>query len=182
MVNKKAAIELSMTTVVVIVLAMSMLILGLVLIRSIFTGATQNVVSINERVKAQIDKLFTEENQETALFLSNGIAQVSQGQSWGISFALKNPGGPGVGTKMVSYTVTADTPNAANCGGITNPMSLVVAGSSSGSQPISLDSGKSYYGLIRIQVPKDARIGCILRYHINPTGTGTTFDFDVEIR
>ena len=37
--QKKGAIELSMTTIVILVLAMSMLILGLVLIKAIFTGA-----------------------------------------------------------------------------------------------------------------------------------------------
>ena len=61
MVNTKGAIEMSMTTVVVIVLAMSMLILGLVLIRSIFTGATSSVDLLNDKVKGEIQNLFTEE-------------------------------------------------------------------------------------------------------------------------
>ena len=58
--NKKAAIELSIGTVVIIVLAMSMLILGLVLIRNIFTGATESVDQINDNVRSEIIKLFQE--------------------------------------------------------------------------------------------------------------------------
>ena len=52
--SKRAAIELSIGTVIIIVLAMSMLILGIVLIRSIFTGATESVNTINEKDKNQI--------------------------------------------------------------------------------------------------------------------------------
>ena len=44
--GKKGAMELSMGTIVILVLAMSMLILGLVLIRTIFMGAKYNVQTI----------------------------------------------------------------------------------------------------------------------------------------
>ena len=44
--QKRGAMELSIGTIVIIVLAMSMLILGLVLIRTIFTGAKYNIDTI----------------------------------------------------------------------------------------------------------------------------------------
>ncbi|MEK6953289.1 MAG: hypothetical protein AABX29_09845, partial [Nanoarchaeota archaeon] len=47
--NKKAALELSIGTIVILVLAMSMLILGLILIRTIFTGAKYNVETMNKK-------------------------------------------------------------------------------------------------------------------------------------
>ena len=59
--NKKAALELSIGTVVVLVIGMAMLILGLVLVRTIFTGAKYNVDQINKNVEAEINKLFDEE-------------------------------------------------------------------------------------------------------------------------
>ena len=181
--NKKGAIELSMTTVVVIVLAMSMLILGLVLIRSIFTGATQNVVSINENVKAQIDKLFTSEDQETVLYLANSMAQISQGQSWGIGFALRNTGGS---DKSYIYSVGANAPT--NCGTTYSTKEAaakwIVAGSSGSSG--TLTSGKTFYGVIRMQIPKDAPIGCIVRYDITSSSSSTnsfpTFSYDIEVK
>jgi hypothetical protein len=178
--HKKAAIELSMTTVVVIVLAMSMLILGLVLVRTIFTGATQNVVSINENVKAQIDKLFTAEDQETVLYLANSLAAIKQGETWGIGFALRNSGGA---NKDFKYSIDAQTPS--NCGTYGSKLAVqawIVAGSSGDSGVLT--SGKTYYGLARMQVPKDAPIGCIVRYDIKSTGTADfpTFSFDVEVK
>ena len=45
---KKGAMELSIGTIVIIVLAMSMLILGLVLIKTIFVGAKYNVDTIED--------------------------------------------------------------------------------------------------------------------------------------
>jgi hypothetical protein len=177
-----------MTTVVVIVLAMSMLILGLVLIRSIFTGATENVVSINEKVKAQIDKLFTEEDQETALFLSNSIAQIKQGQTWGISFALKNIGSS---DKRTGYNIAAETPSQSICPGITKTIaeSWIIAGKTGGTtagSEIIIGSGKSYYGLIRFQVPRDAPLNCVVRYTIGTTATGIngfpSIPFDIQVK
>ncbi|MBU2523470.1 MAG: hypothetical protein KKE23_04260 [Nanoarchaeota archaeon] len=67
--NKKGAIELSMTTVVVIVLSMTMLVLGLVLVRSIFTGATELVDITNEKTKAQIIDLFADEESSDLIVL-----------------------------------------------------------------------------------------------------------------
>lgn len=56
--KKKGAIELSIGTIVVIVLAMSMLILGIVLVRNIMCGSI-NLVTITEgKVKGEIEKLF----------------------------------------------------------------------------------------------------------------------------
>ena len=61
--NKKAAIELSIGTVVIIVLAMTMLIMGVVLVRNIFSGATSSVDTLNDKVKGEITSLFSEETR-----------------------------------------------------------------------------------------------------------------------
>lgn len=84
--NKKGAIELSIGTVVIIVLAMSMLILGLVLIRKIFTGATESVDTLNEKVKGEIANLFTEEGSKVAIRLgADKTATVKQGNRLGVA-------------------------------------------------------------------------------------------------
>jgi len=59
------AIELSIGTVVIIVLAMSMLILGIVLIRNIFGSATTAITEIDQGVKNEINKLFSENEEKT---------------------------------------------------------------------------------------------------------------------
>ena len=51
---------MSVGTIVTIVLLMAMLVLGLVLVRTIFTGSTENIKDIDRKVKDQITKLFAE--------------------------------------------------------------------------------------------------------------------------
>ena len=62
--GKKAAFELSVTTMIVIVLAITMLILGLILIKNIFTAATESVDELNDKVSNEIDKIFTDEDKK----------------------------------------------------------------------------------------------------------------------
>lgn len=56
--NKKAAIELSIGTIVIIVISLTMLILGIVLVRSIMCGAIGLTGDLNSRVKGEVNKLF----------------------------------------------------------------------------------------------------------------------------
>lgn len=69
--NKKAAIELSIGTVVIIVIAMTMLIMGIVLVRNIFAGATDSVNSLNDKVKGEITNLFVEESSKIGIKLGS---------------------------------------------------------------------------------------------------------------
>jgi len=66
--NRKAAIELSVGTIVIIVIAMTMLIMGIVLVRNIFGGATTSVNSLNDKVKSEIASLFTEEGEKIVIY------------------------------------------------------------------------------------------------------------------
>lgn len=88
--SKRAALELSVGTIVVIVLAMSMLILGLVLIRTIFSGAKYNVDIINEKVQGEINKLFEEQGGRLYIYLPNSQTEVKKGDSFGVAFSVKN--------------------------------------------------------------------------------------------
>ncbi|MCX6748660.1 MAG: hypothetical protein NT076_03570 [Candidatus Pacearchaeota archaeon] len=66
MANKKGAVELSVSTIVIIVLAMSMLILGMVLVRSIMCGAIGMTGTINTKVNGEINNLFDATGAEVA--------------------------------------------------------------------------------------------------------------------
>ena len=56
--RKQAAMEMSVGTIVTIVLLMTVLVLGLVLVRTIFTGAIKNIDNVDKAVENQISKLF----------------------------------------------------------------------------------------------------------------------------
>src|SRR3989344_530994 len=69
---KRGAIELSVGTIVIIVHAMSMLILGLVLVKNIFSIATDSVDKIDDKVQGEITKLFTQETSNVVVKLGAG--------------------------------------------------------------------------------------------------------------
>lgn len=55
---KKGAVELSVSTIVIVVLAMIMLILGIVLVRSIMCGAVGLTGELNKKIRGEIGKIF----------------------------------------------------------------------------------------------------------------------------
>jgi hypothetical protein len=180
--KKKGAIELSIGTIVIIVLAMTMLILGLVLIRSIFTGATYNVEQMNEKVQNEINKLFVED-KEMVVYLSSQKAEIKQGSNWGVAWAIKNlKTGVAEASKMSYDVIVSDDNIKKNCGiNEATAESWIVQGQSESNIPIA--PGKTQYRIIRISVPSDSPL-CIVRYRIDTKLDGQQYAsefFDVQV-
>jgi len=181
--NKKAAIELSMSTIVILVLAMSMLILGLVLIRTIFTGATGNVATMNEKVKGEISKLF-EEDTRTVINLPNGLAAMKQGEQFGVSFGIQNKG---MSQKFKWKVIVQDDNIKSKCGVTSDKALKWITGGLTGS--VDIASGQKYSDIIRFNIPDQAVNDvskCIIRFQLivsNEDGTPyATEPFDVQIK
>ena len=89
--QKKAAMELSIGTIVIIVLAMSMLIFGLVLVRNIFAGGTDAVESINRGVINEINNMFADPNTRVAIFPVTRRIDLEQGsRGKGVALSVRN--------------------------------------------------------------------------------------------
>ncbi len=161
--NKKAAVELSIGTIVIIVLAMSMLILGLVLVRSIFTGATDNVDEINEKVKEEIKNLFVSDDERAVLKLTESTAKVKQGAEFGVAFGIRNTESGVVGSQLFRYDTILDDPNInKNCG-----VSKEIAEEwiKFGSGSLSVRPGDVDAERIKIVLPEDTPL-CETKYRI----------------
>ena len=70
--KKKAALELSIGTVVVIVIGITMLILGIVFVRNVMCGALGLTGDLNDKVKGEINKLFGSTGAEVQCIGSGG--------------------------------------------------------------------------------------------------------------
>ena len=182
--NKKAALELSIGTIVVLVLAMSMLILGLILIRTIFSGAKYNVETINKKVEAEINKLFVED-QRAVLYLPNRIADIKQGDDFGLGFAIQNV----IATQKFRWKVeVADENNniRRKCGvGDTEALSWIVTG---GTGRVDIASGQKYTDIIRFNIPEGTVSDistCLIRYKLvinkEDGSIFTTEPFDIDV-
>ena len=90
--QKKAAMEMSVGTIVTIVLLMSVLVLGLVLIRTIYSSSVENIKGIDQEVKGQIRKLFAEEDsRKVVIYPSTREITIKKGQDdAGFGFSIRN--------------------------------------------------------------------------------------------
>jgi hypothetical protein len=181
--NKRAALELSIGTIVILVLAMSMLILGLILIRTIFSGAKFNVETMNQKVESEINKLFVED-QRAVIYLPNRIAEIKQGDEFGLGFGIQNA----VATQKFRWSVTvADDNIRKKCGVRENEAEAWITTGGTGSVDVS--SGQKYTDIVRFNVPEGAVSDistCIIRYKLEinkEDGTPyTTEPFDIDIQ
>jgi len=89
--NKKGALELSVGTIVIIVLAMTMLILGIMLIRGIFTGSTDAIDEVNKNVINEINEAFGDPNKKIVIYPTARTVSIKQGDTGkGFAFSVKN--------------------------------------------------------------------------------------------
>jgi hypothetical protein len=181
--NKKGAIELSMSTIVILVLAMSMLILGLVLVKSIFTGAKYNVDQMNDKVKDEIGKLFTEE-KKAVVYLPNMKASIKQGEEWGVGYAIQN------NEKTQKFNIkveVSDSKIKTKCGIADRDANNWITTGGEESK-LEIQTGEKYYGIVRFNIPKGEVSDistCIVRFRLTvqreDRSAYTVESFDVQI-
>ena len=89
--SKKGALELSIGTIVVLVLAMAMLIMGLILVQNIFSGGTDAVNKINNEVLKGIDDMFSDSDAKIVIYPTSRKFTLEQGsQGDGFAFSIRN--------------------------------------------------------------------------------------------
>jgi len=105
--GKKAAMEMSIGTIVTIVLLMTVLILGLVLVRTIFKSSVENIEGIDTAVKAEIEKLFAEdESKKIVIYPATRDIKIKKGEdSRGFGLSIRNVG---ESSDKFSYSITAE--------------------------------------------------------------------------
>jgi hypothetical protein len=161
--NKRAALELSIGTIVILVLAMSMLILGLILVRTIFSGATDNVSTMNEKVRQEINDLFVE-GQKGVLKLAEGNAKIKQGDPFGVAFGIINTGKT---QKFRWSTIVEDDNIRKKCGIADREAEAWIATGGTGS--VELKSGDTYADRVLFNILEGSVSDistCIIRFKI----------------
>lgn len=77
--SNKAAFELSVSTIIIIVIGVTFLILGLALLRNIFQGSTQSIDDINSALGKQVQQLFADESKNIIVYLNDKTAKIKAG-------------------------------------------------------------------------------------------------------
>lgn len=111
--SKSAAMEMSVGTIVTIVLLMSVLILGIFLIQKIFKTGTNAIDSIDTEVQNQINKLFSDnENGKIAIYpTSRDITLKKSDDPKGFAFSVRN-----TGVESAEFSFSVEASDVSKCG------------------------------------------------------------------
>lgn len=179
--NKRAAMEMSVGTIVTIVLLMTVLILGLVLVRSIFFSATTSIEGIDRAVKDEINKLFSEDNTKKIVIIpATREIVLEKGQdSRGFGFSIRNTGSE---ADRFSYDIKAVE---TSCGlRLPEAEGFIALGRQGNNIQISAGSVMEDPVFVRFNIPDEAP-PCQIRYSITvEKGTqlyGSSVGVDVKI-
>lgn len=173
--NKKAAIELSIGTIVILVIAMSMLILGLILVKNIFSGANDITTMTQNQVKTQVNQMFGADSQLVVYPDSRQInAKIGGAPSGQFGFGIKNLV---QGTSNVNFSYQVVASDTKNCQSITTAeaTSWISVGSSDDNIPIA--PGGTYSTNVLLQIPAGTPL-CTVRYRIDVQDNGQEYATD----
>ena len=183
--EKRAAMEMSVGTIVTIVLLMVVLVLGLVLVRTIFSGAIENIDSIDQAVKGEINKLFSEDDsRKIVVYPPTRFITIKKGNEdpLGFGFSIRN-----VDTTAgdFSYEIIVNDPDIRDkCSiNIAEAEGWIQAGRSGN---VNIPPGNIMQDpeFVRFIIPENAP-PCIIRYGINVEKDnlqyGTTVNVDLKI-
>ncbi len=162
--GKRGAIELSIGTIVVIVLSMSMLILGLVLVKNIFSGATNIVDMTNDQLIDQVSKLFGED-KKLVVYPNTREIVVKSGEASGFGIGIKNLL-TGVQDKKFSYEVVVSDPDIQKKCGVGEREAEAWISTGRSEDNIDLAPGEFISGKVLLTIPEGSTL-CTFRYRIN---------------
>ena len=174
--NKRATMEMSVGTIVTIVLLMSVLVLGIVLIKNIFGGGMKVVDMTNEQLESEINKLFGED-QKLVIYPNSRKVTIKQDESDGFGIGIKNLLKGTSGTKTFSYDiVVADVGNCEiDKSEIEN---WIIVGKSESNIPIPVNDDSVQK--VILEIPKGSPL-CTFKLRVNVNAEGTSYDTDTVI-
>lgn len=173
--EKKGAVELSISTIVIVVLAVSMLVLGLVLIRTIFKSATSVADMSDEQLKNQMSKLYGSDSKLIVYPDSKEVfISVSEGNGK-FGFAIVNGEQGTSRNAKFSYTISVvESTVQKNCNGATAQEMLDKIVTPITDKDILIASGDQSEQIVRLQVAQGDSL-CLVRYRIDVALNGEPY-------
>ena len=178
--SRRAAMEMTMGTMVTIVLLVTVLILGLVLVRNIFSSGTDAISDIDSAVKGGIRKLFADEGKTLVIYPPSRQITIEAGDDpGGFVFSVKNND---VEIRDFTYSVGAEPSfDFSKCGSTftesrANSWLLVNSGG------FSLGPGRDLElpELVLFDIPETAP-PCTIPYGLDILGTGNPLGTTVYV-
>lgn len=172
--NKRAAMEMSVGTIVTIVLLMAVLILGLSLIRTIFTSGKGVVDLTDQQLRSEINKLFSEE-EKVVIYPGTRFLEISPEETDGFGIGIQNLLTGTSGDQRFDYEVLIDDDDLeAKCGGVSEETVIkwIVTGRTGNDIPIPVKD--TSYQQVLFTIPSGAPL-CTIRFRVNIQAGGNAY-------
>jgi len=185
--GKRAAMEMSVGTIVTIVLLMTVLILGLVMIRTIFKTSTENINILDTAIKSEISKTFAQDSSKrVVVYPPSRKITIKKGEdSLGFGLSIRNVVGDE--EDRFTYEVSAVESSCRYYEDFSKADNLITLGRTREAPGILLGPGSFMEDdpvFVRFAIPDDAP-PCEIRYSIevsNSEGSYATSDLDLIIK
>jgi hypothetical protein len=183
--NRKAAFEMSVSTIVTIVLSVTLLVLGIFFVQSIFKSAKGVVDLTDQQLRNEINKLFSEEN-EVSIYPGTRLVEIKQETTDGVGIGIKNLGRGVSGATTFSYNIFVSDSNIQEKCGISAETAedWIVTGKAE--EGIAIPAGDFSAQKVLFEIPVGAPL-CTIRFRVNvnaesATGVYGQDFFDLRIR
>jgi len=178
--ERRAAMEMSVGTIVTIVLLMSVLILGIYLVQQIFSSAKGAIALTDEQLKSEINKLFGED-KELVIYPSSRRVEIKQEREDGVGIGIKNLLQGASGTITFSYEFIIS--DASDCVETKEEVAeWFTTGKSEDDIPIAV--GKSAIQKVLFRIPSGTSL-CTARFRVNVYAEGDAYAtdfFDITVK
>ena len=174
--DKKGAMEMSIGTIVVIVLSMSMLILGMVLIKNIMGGANQLIDTSHAQTLSKLNELYGSDEKVVILPVSRKI-EVKQDKPMNFAIGIKNRLSNEGSSAEFGYEVSIANSEAVieDCQvSASEIMSFISAGTEKESG-ITLATGESYVSDVMFETTKGDPL-CTVKFRIEVSANDKSYD------
>jgi len=165
--GKRGAFEMSITTIVILVIAMTLLVLGLVFVRQIFATATKSVDVIDDQTQNELMNLFGESGNDIIVKLgSQQTAKIKQGtENFGFMVGA-SPDDPTTFSGCV-YSITAPS----GSGDCKNTNTWFINNKYPTGVKFNKITSSAVFALIKISIP-DSQLPCQQMFNIQVTCPG----------
>lgn len=148
--NKKSALELSINTIVIVVIAITILGLALYFTRNVFTTIGDDFFIVNEQLKSQIETALSQSDEP--LYFPVTDIQVNKGDSKTFSLGIRNKNDATLRYKVI---ITSDKDQYGNPFSIDGWFQYV-------DKERSISPTENHIGTIKLIMPKDVASGSYL--------------------
>ncbi len=168
---KKGQMEMSMGTIVTIVLLVIVLVLGIFFIQKIFNSGSNVIDQVDSSVNGQLSTLFGQDQTKQIVFYPSNQMIINKGSSGGFAFSLRNTDNT---NGVFSYDVFVQeigsdctmTKDEAN--------NLIILGGTGANINIPSGSFLEQGILVKFKIPPSAPL-CDIRYGIDVQKDGNTY-------